>query len=91
MLDMNNKELKEEDFVLYPGGNARYGGLKLMLGIIVKITPKRVSLLTMSVIPDGKPIKATTKSGHKVLKCDLDFASTLESSSKLVEHSINNK
>ena len=74
MQDMNGKEIKIGDYVIFPGGNARYGGLKLIIGLVTKITPKRVTLLTAPLIYDEKPPKLTTKSGHKVLKCPPSFA-----------------
>lgn len=70
MLDMIGQEINLGDTVMYPGGNARYGGLKLIVGVVVKMTPKRISLLISNFPFDEKAIKATTKTGKKVLKVD---------------------
>lgn len=85
MLDMNGAELSVGDFVIYPDGNPRYGGLKFTLGLITKMTPKRISLTVTSLIYDEKPCKTTTKSGHKVLRCPKSFVSEWESSVKLLQ------
>ena len=70
ILDMIGNEISIGDIVLYPGGNARYGGLKLIVGIVIKKTPKRISLLGGSLTPDGKAFKNTAKTGVKVLRCE---------------------
>jgi hypothetical protein len=85
MLDMIGNEINVGDFVLFPDGNPRYGGLKLTLGKVTKMTPKRISLMTTSLVYDDKPCKGTTKSGHKVLRCTNSFVRGWESSQKLVK------
>ena len=57
MNDMLGNPIAVGDVVLYPGGNARYGGLKMMVGIVIKMTAKRVTLTTGPLVPDGKPFK----------------------------------
>ena len=69
MNDMLGTTIQVGDVVLYPGGNARYGGLKMIVGVVVKMTPKRISLLGGPLIDDGKPLKTTSKTGAKVLLC----------------------
>jgi hypothetical protein len=73
MLDMIGQEIKLDDLVLYPGGNARYGGLKLTIGLVTKLTEKRVTLNTSPLVYDGKPFKTTSKTGAKILKLQNDF------------------
>jgi hypothetical protein len=70
ILDMLGNEISEGDIVLYPGGNARYGGLKLIVGLVIKKTPKRISLIAGSLTPDGKAFKSIAKTGAKVLRCE---------------------
>ena len=70
ILDMLGNKISEGDIVIYPGGNARYGGLKLIVGLVVKRTPKRISLMAGSLAPDGKPFKTVAKTGVKVLRCE---------------------
>ena len=69
MNDMLGTPITIGDVVLYPGGNARYGGLKLMVGVVKRLTPKRVSLVTGSLTPDGKVHTFTNKTGAKILVC----------------------
>ncbi len=66
---MIGNQISEGDVVLYPGGNARYGGLKLIAGLVLKKTPKRISLIAGPLDYDGKPFKTTAKTGVKVLRC----------------------
>ena len=65
---MIGQEINLNDLVVYPGGNARYGGLKLIVGLVTKLTETRISLITGPMIYDGKPFKTTSKTGPKVLK-----------------------
>lgn len=67
MNDMVGKEINENDIVLFPGGNARYGGLKMMVGLVTKITPKRIKLLTAPLVYDEKDFKFSNKTSVKVL------------------------
>ena len=69
MLDMIGKTITEGDSVMYVGGNARYGGLKFIVGVVTRMTPKRISLMTAPLIDDGKLPKIVAKTSHKVLKC----------------------
>jgi|15BtaG_2_1085339.scaffolds.fasta_scaffold00211_17 hypothetical protein len=69
MTDMLGNQIAIGDLVLYPGGNARYGGLKMICGVVSKMTAKRVSLLGGPLVADGKPFKTTNKTGAKILVC----------------------
>ena len=73
MKDMIGQEINLNDLVIYPGGNARYGGLKLIVGLVTKLTEKRVTLTSTSLVYDGKPFKTTSKTGAKILKLQNDF------------------
>ena len=55
------------DVVLFPGGNARYGGLKMMVGVVQKMTAKRVSLKVDTLPSEGKDAKTTAKTGAKIM------------------------
>ena len=66
MKDMLGQELKPGDFFLIPGGNVRYGGLVLEIGIILSMTEKR--LKTMITRFDKIKLKPTTKTSTKVFK-----------------------
>jgi hypothetical protein len=70
MNDMLDNPIEVGDVVLFPGGNARYGGLKMVVGIVVKMTAKRCTLLTSHIPDDGKANKTTNKTGVKVLLCN---------------------
>ena len=69
MKDMLGTDIQVDDVVLFPGGNARYGGLNITVGVVKKMTAKRLSLITGNLVPDGKKYKATNKTGAKVLVC----------------------
>ena len=73
MKDMIGQEINLNDLVVYPGGNARYGGLKLIVGLVTKLTEKRITLITGPMVYDGKPFKTTSKTGPKVLKLNDTF------------------
>jgi hypothetical protein len=73
MIDILGAEINVGDLVIYPGGNARYGGLKLIVGLVTKLTEKRVTLNTSPLVYDGKPFKTTSKTGAKILKLQNDF------------------
>ena len=75
MKDMIGQEINLDDLVVYPGGNARYGGLKLIVGLVTKLTEKRITLITGPMVYDGKPLKTTSKTGPKVLKIDISSLS----------------
>lgn len=67
MNDMLGTTITVGDVVLYPGGSARYGGLKLIVGVVVKMTAKRMTLLGGPLVRDAKEFKTTSKTGAKVL------------------------
>jgi hypothetical protein len=79
---MIGQELLIGDIVIYPDGNARYGGLKLTIGVIFKMTEKRVGLATTDLVYNNKPIKTVNKTGKKILKVNdtslIDLPSFLE-------------
>jgi len=67
--DMLNADIAIGDVVLFPGGNARYGGLKMQVGLVVKLTPKRVGIATGALVSDGKKLKTSSKTGKTMLVC----------------------
>lgn len=67
MNDMLNNQIKEGSVVIWPDGSARYGGLLLMVGVVQKLTPKRISILSDKLISTKRNIKSTTKTGTKIL------------------------
>jgi hypothetical protein len=67
MNDMLGNRIQVGDIVLYPGGNARYGGLKMIVGLVLRMTDKRMTLRTGPLVPDGKDFKTTSKTGAKIL------------------------
>lgn len=70
MNDMLGNPISVGDVVLFPGGNARFGGLKMVVGVVVRMTAKRCTLLISMLPGDGKAIKHTSKTGAKVLLCN---------------------
>tara|TARA_R100001463_G_scaffold122566_4_gene179058 strand:- start:391 stop:663 length:273 start_codon:yes stop_codon:yes gene_type:complete len=67
MTDMLGAEINVGDVVIYPGGNARYGGLKLIVGVVSKMTPKRATIAYCNIDSDGSSVKTSSKTGAKVL------------------------
>ena len=70
MKDMLGQELKPGEFFLIPGGNVRYGGLVLEIGIILSMTEKRLKTLITRF--DKIKLKPTTKTSTKVFKLPVD-------------------
>jgi hypothetical protein len=70
MKDMLGQDLNPGDMFLMPGGNARYGGLVLEIGIILSMTEKRLKSLTTRF--DKIKVKPTTKTPIKVFKLQID-------------------
>ena len=70
MKDMLGQNLNPGDIFLMPGGNARYGGLVLEIGIILSMTKKRLKTLTTRF--DKIKLKPTTKTSTKVFKLQID-------------------
>ena len=66
MKDMLGQELNPGDYFLIPGGNVRYGGLVLEIGIILSMTEKRLKTLITRF--DKIKLKPTTKTSTKVFK-----------------------
>ena len=69
MTDLLGRPFEVGDVVIYAGGNARYGGLKLIVGVVTKMTAARLKVLTTSLKPDDKKSKLVTTSGSKMLLC----------------------
>lgn len=69
MKDQLGHDISVGDVVVYPGGNARYGGLNLMVGVVRKLTECRASLVAGPLASDGKAFKKVSKSGAKLLLC----------------------
>jgi len=70
MKDMIGQTLNPGDMFLMPGGNPRYGGLVLEIGIILSMTEKRLKVLTTRF--DKIKPKTTTKTPTKVFKIQID-------------------
>ncbi len=70
MKDMIGQPLKPGDMFLMPGGNPRYGGLILEIGIILSMTEKRLKTITTKL--SKIQLKRTTKTPSKVFKLQLN-------------------
>jgi hypothetical protein len=70
MKDMLGQNLNPGDMFLMPGGNPRYGGLILEIGIILSMTEKRLKTLTTRF--DKVKLRPTTKTSTKVFKLQID-------------------
>ena len=66
MKDMLERIISPGDFFLIPGGNVRYGGLVLEIGVILDMTEKRMKTLITRF--DKIKLKPTTKTSTKVFK-----------------------
>jgi hypothetical protein len=66
MKDMLERTISPGDFFLIPGGNVRYGGLVLEIGIVLALTEKRMKTLITRF--DKIKLKPTTKASTKVFK-----------------------
>tara|TARA_Y100000034_G_C6822199_1_gene370409 strand:- start:21 stop:323 length:303 start_codon:yes stop_codon:yes gene_type:complete len=66
MKDMLGRTIGPGDFFLIPGGNVRYGGLVLEIGIVLSMTEKRIKTLITRF--DKIKLKPTTKTPTKVFK-----------------------
>ncbi len=66
MEDMLGQTISTGDFFLIPGGNVRYGGLVLEVGIVLSMTEKRLKTLITRF--DKIKLKPTTKTSTKVFK-----------------------
>tara|TARA_B100000131_G_C17728018_1_gene455639 strand:- start:92 stop:418 length:327 start_codon:yes stop_codon:yes gene_type:complete len=66
MKDMLGQKISSGDFFLIPGGNVRYGGLVLEVGIVLSMTEKRLKTLITRF--DKIKLKPTTKTSTKVFK-----------------------
>ena len=65
MLDMIGQEVQPGDYFLTPGGNARYGGLILEVGIVLSMTDKRLKVAISKF--DKATLRRTTKTSTKIL------------------------
>ena len=63
---MIGQTLNPGDIFLMPGGNPRYGGLILEIGIILSMTEKRLKTITTKL--SKIQLKRTTKTSTKVFK-----------------------
>jgi|SaaInlStandDraft_6_1057023.scaffolds.fasta_scaffold48348_4 hypothetical protein len=66
MKDMLGASINPGDFFIIPGGNVRYGGLVLEVGIVLSMTEKRLKTLITRF--DKIKAKPTNKTSKKVLK-----------------------
>ncbi len=78
MTDMLGAEINIGDVVIYPGGNARYGGLKLIVGVVSKMTPKRATIAYCNMDSDGSSVKTASKTGAKILVANYKFVTESE-------------
>ena len=69
MKDMIEQEINPGDFFIMPGGNARYGGLVLEVGIVLSHGAKMMKTLITRF--DKVKAKPTNKTSKKVLKIQL--------------------
>jgi hypothetical protein len=69
MLDMIGQEVNSGDFFLVPGGNARYGGLTLEVGIVLLSDPN-FTRLKVAICKLDKPnsLRRTVKTSQKIFK-----------------------
>ena len=65
---MLERPISPGDFFLIPGGNVRYGGLVLEIGIVLSMTEKRLKTLITRF--DKIKLKPTTKTSKKVFKLE---------------------
>lgn len=65
MKDMLGQEISAGDIFLIPGGNVRYGGLVLEVGVILGKTEKRLKTLITRF--DKIKCKPTNKSPQKIM------------------------
>jgi len=77
MVDKLGNPVHQGDIVLFPGGNARYGGIKIMVGKVVSATPKMVTLLYGDIGGDKKlktcrkrPAGLLVIQDPRILKCE---------------------
>jgi hypothetical protein len=66
MLDMIQQEISPGDIFVIPGGNVRFGGLVLEVGIVLSNTEKMLKTFTTRL--DKVKPKPTNKTPRKVLK-----------------------
>lgn len=76
MKDMLDQEINPGDLFLMPGGNARFGGLVLEVGIVLSMTDKRLKTLVTRF--DKIKTRNCSKTPQKILKINFD-SSILES------------
>jgi len=69
MQDMIGQEISPGDFFVMPGGNARYGGLVIEVGIVLSHGAKMMKTLITRF--DKVKAKPTNKTSKKVLKITL--------------------
>lgn len=70
--DMLGKSIDIGDLFVIPDGNARYGGLKIYIGLVISRTEKTMTT-ELFELPSGKPKGTKRKTPSKVLKIDPDF------------------
>ena len=69
MEDMIGQSLSVDDVVIWPDGNARYGGLKIRIGIIVRLTGGRAYVASAPLLFNAKSkVKHSHKTFPKILK-----------------------
>lgn len=69
MQDMIGQQLTPGDFFLMPGGNPRYGGLVIEIGIVLSLGNKMMKTLVTRF--DKIKAKPTNKTSKKVLRINL--------------------
>ena len=83
MKDNINQEINIGDYFIIPGGNIRYGGLVLELGIVLDKTEKRLKTLITRF--DKVKLKPTTKSPKKIMVINLHDSSYLENTEAAIK------
>ena len=66
MKDMIGQDIAPGDLFIIPGGNVRFGGLVLEVGIVLSATEKRFKTLITRF--DKPKLKPTNKTPRKLLK-----------------------
>jgi hypothetical protein len=70
--DMLGNPIDVGDLFVIPDGNARYGGLKIYIGLVLSRTEKTMTTEVFE-LPSGKPKGTKRKTPSKVLKIDPNF------------------
>jgi len=78
MKDSLGRTISIGDIFLIPGGNPRYGGLHLEIGIIEAITEKRIKTIVTKLAGDKHAFKKSSRTSTKILVIDDPILSSLD-------------